>query len=186
MPDSLNRSIELTGRTRADEARRRFETHCLAFRPDMLRLVFWLCRDRALAEDVVQESLLRAWKAIDSLADPAAARSWLLTITRRELARVFERRRLPTVDIDSAIESGDGALVVTESPELEDMRRAILRLDVSYREPLVMQVLLGLTAEEIAGQLDMGVPAVLTRLFRARQLLRKQLTGVSEDEDDRE
>jgi DNA-directed RNA polymerase specialized sigma24 family protein len=48
-----------------------------------------------------------------------------------------------------------------------------------------MQVLLGLTAEEIAGQLDMGVPAVLTRLFRARQLLRKQLTGVSDDEDDR-
>lgn len=179
MSDSLNRSGDLAEPASSD-ARRRFELLCLPFEADLLRFAFWLCRDRALAEDVIQETLLRAWKSIDSLQDPRATRSWLLTIARRELARVFERKRLPTIDINSALESGDGALVVHPSHELEEMRRAILRLDAVYREPLVMQVLLGLTTQEIAAQLDISVPAVLTRLFRARHLLRRRLDGTDE------
>lgn len=186
MSDSFNRSGELVQQASGDAARRRFETLCLPFEADLRRFAFWLCRDRALAEDVIQETLLRAWKSIGSLEDPSAARSWLLTIARRELARVFERKRLPTIDVDTALESGDGALVVNESHEVEDMRRAILGLDVTYREPLVMQVLLGFTTQEIAGQLDLSVPAVLTRLFRARHLLRKQLSGAAENQDARE
>ncbi len=65
----------------------------MPFRADVFRFVYWLCRDRALAEDVVQETLLRAWRSLDSLGDDQAARPWLLTIARRELARVFERKR---------------------------------------------------------------------------------------------
>lgn len=149
----------------------------MPFRADVFRFVYWLCRDRALAEDVVQETLLRAWRSLDSLGDEKAARPWLLTIARRELARVFERKRLPIVDIDAANEAEPDAMAVDDRHEVEEMRRAILKLDVVHREPLVLQVLLGYTTEEIARHLDISVAAVLTRLFRARQVLRQQLVG---------
>ena len=149
----------------------------MPFRADVFRFVYWLCRDRALAEDVVQETLLRAWRSLDSLGDEKAARPWLLTIARRELARVFERKRLPMVDIDVANESEPEALTVNDRHEIEEMRRAILKLDVIHREPLVLQVLLGYSTEEIARHLEISVAAVLTRLFRARQVLRQQLMG---------
>lgn len=157
--------------------RARFDALCTPYRADVFRFVYWLCRDRSLAEDVVQETLLRAWRSLDSLSDEQAAKPWLLTIARRELARVFERKRFPTVDLDAANDAQHEALAVTDGHEVDEMRRAILRLDVIHREPLVLQVLLGYSTEEIANHLEISVPAVLTRLFRARQVLRQQLTG---------
>ena len=152
----------------------------MPFRADVFRFVFWLCRDRSLAEDVVQETLLRAWRSLDSLSDENAARPWLLTIARRELARVFERKRLPTVDIDSAAEAQHEALAISDQHDVEEMRAAIMQLDLIHREPLVLQVLLGYSTEEIAKHLDISVAAVLTRLFRARQVLRQKMIGNSE------
>jgi RNA polymerase sigma-70 factor (ECF subfamily) len=160
--------------------RARFDALCMPFRADVFRFVYWLCRDRTLAEDVVQETLLRAWRSLDALSDDKAAKPWLLTIARRELARVFERKRFPTVDIDAANEAQHEALAVNDGHEVDEMRRAILRLDVIHREPLVLQVLMGYSTEEIAKHLDISVPAVLTRLFRARQVLRQQLVGGKE------
>src|SRR5918993_887109 len=92
------------------DLRRQFDELCGPFRMDLYRFLFWLCHDRALAEDVMQETLLRAWRSFDSLADRKAAKPWLLTIARRELARVFERKRFPTVDIDAANEAQHEAL----------------------------------------------------------------------------
>src|ERR1700736_5258839 len=71
-----------------------------SFRPDLMRFAFWLARDRAVAEDVVQETMLRAWRARTELRNSASLRPWLLTIVRRENARLHERKRLPTVDLD--------------------------------------------------------------------------------------
>lgn len=161
--------------------RLRFEALCLPFRTDLLRFVYWLCRDRTLAEDVVQESLLRAWRSFDSLSDEQAARSWLLTIARRELARTFERRRLETVDIDTLTEPVAEAVAVNDPHEVLEMRRAILQLEEIYREPLMLQVLFGYSTNEIAQQLQLSVPAVLTRLFRARETLRKRMARDSTD-----
>ncbi len=155
----------------------RFEQLCAPYRGDLLRFLIWLCRDRALAEDVMQETLLRAWRSFDSLADTTAVRAWLLTIARRELARVFERKRLPMIDLDSAMTAHDAALETRESQDIEDMRRAIAQLEPTYREPLVMQVLLGMPTDEIAQQLEISVAAVLTRLYRAREMLRQKMVG---------
>ena len=65
-----------------------------SMRPDLLRFALWLTRDRSTAEDIVQEALLRAWRSRDALKDPSCARAWLLTIVRREHARLYERIRL--------------------------------------------------------------------------------------------
>jgi RNA polymerase sigma-70 factor (ECF subfamily) len=52
----------------------RFEMLARAQTPGLYRYAYWLCRDRALAEDLVQETLLRAWRSLDSLREEAAAR----------------------------------------------------------------------------------------------------------------
>lgn len=157
-----------------------------SFRPDLLRFAFWLARDRTIAEDVVQETMLRAWRARAELRDSNAIRPWLLTIVRRENARLHERKRLPTVDLDDLIASQDIALALHDTdPEIADLRRAILALPDEYREPIVLQVLGGFSTGEIAKELGLTVPAVLTRLFRARNKLRDTygVGGVTEAEE---
>src|SRR6185436_18223847 len=151
-------------------------------RPDLMRFAWWLARDRSVAEDVVQETLIRAWKSRDELKDPAAARPWLFTIARREHARLFERKRLPTVDVEEVEALGDPALASDGDAGLIDLRGAIMKLPDEYREPLVMQVLGGFSTAEIAEQLQLTQPTVLTRLFRARNKLRV-IYGLAAAED---
>lgn len=158
--------------TSGNEKRARFQALCQSLRPDLLRFAFWLSRDRSLAEDVVQETMLRAWKARDSLEDEQAAKPWLLTIVRREYARTFERKRFVTVDVDELIAREEPALAASNDSRVEDLRRALFRLPDEYREPLVLQVLMGYSTAEIAASLQLSNAAVLTRLFRARKQLR--------------
>jgi RNA polymerase sigma-70 factor, ECF subfamily len=141
-------------------------------RPELLRFAWWLARDRAVAEDVVQEALLRAWRSRHALKDPAAVRGWLLTIVRREHARLYERKRLEITDLDAVIAAEDSQLAL-ENDELVGLRLAMLQLPDEYRVPLVMQVLGGFTTDEIARELALSTAAVLTRLFRARNRLRR-------------
>lgn len=154
----------------------RFEALVNAFHTDLFRYATWLCRDRELAADLVQDTLLRAWKALDSLRDEAAAKGWLIVILRRELARHYERARPPGIELEKV-------LLVDRGPGLEDdaelavVRRHISALEDEYREPLVMQVLLGFSVEEIAGVMDLKQATVLTRLFRARKKLSAALNG---------
>ena len=145
------------------------------FHKDMYRYAAWLSRDRTVAEDVVQESLLRAWKSLDALRDDAAAKHWLLTIVRRENARYFERRRLDTVDVDDLTPSQEALLADQPDHELDDVREAIFRLGDDYREPLVLQVLMGYSTNEIGELMGLKQGAVLTRLHRARLKLTDEL-----------
>jgi len=152
-------------------------------RPDLLRFAHWLARDRAIAEDIVQEALLRAWRSRDALKDHTAARSWLLTIVRREHARLYERKRLELVTLDDGIEPEGMPSPPGPDSELESLHRAILKLPLEYREPLIMQVLGGFSTTEIAQELSLSSTAVLTRLFRARNKLRT-LYGLTPAPDD--
>jgi RNA polymerase sigma-70 factor (ECF subfamily) len=162
--------------------RRRFDELVSVFHQDMYRYAAWLCRDRTIAEDVVQEALLRAWKSLDSLREDAAAKHWLLTIVRRENARYFERKRLETVDVDNLTPSQQALLAEQPDDQLDEMREAIYRLDDDYREPLVLQVLMGYSTNEIAELMGLKQGAVLTRLHRARHKLMDEI----QDEDARE
>ncbi|MDA1063842.1 MAG: sigma-70 family RNA polymerase sigma factor [Proteobacteria bacterium] len=151
------------------------------FHQDIYRYAAWLSRDKAIAEDVVQEALLRAWKSLDALREDVATKPWLLTIVRRENARYFQRKRLETVDIDNLTASQSALLSEQPDDDLGDMREAIYALDDDYREPLVLQVLMGYSTSEIAEQMGIQQGAVLTRLHRARAKLREEMqTGAAE------
>jgi RNA polymerase sigma-70 factor (ECF subfamily) len=95
-----------------------------------------------------------------------------LTIIRREYARSFERKRLATVDLDELIAREEPMLAAAQDQELAELRAALFKLPEEYREPLVLQVLMGYTTAEIAAELKLSNAAVLTRLFRGRKQLR--------------
>jgi len=95
-----------------------------------------------------------------------------LTIIRREYARTFERKRFVTVDVDELIAKEEPLLATSQEQELGELRAALFKLPDEYREPLVLQVLMGYSTAEIARELNLSGAAVLTRLFRARKQLR--------------
>ncbi|CAM2795658.1 sigma-70 family RNA polymerase sigma factor [Vibrio rarus] len=155
------------------DKQRKYEALVRAYHRDLFRYAYWLCKDRSIAEDLVQETCLRAWKALDSLQDDKAAKSWLITILRRENARRFERKQLELVDIDEP--GNEGYANDDGFHQSEWLQAQIMRLDIDYREPLFLQVVAGFSGEEISQILDLNKNTVMTRLFRARNQLKEQL-----------
>ena len=80
----------------------RYEALVRALHGDLYRYAYWLTHEKQVAEDLVQETFLRAWRALDSLKDEKAAKSWLITILRRENARRFERKRFDMSEYEEA------------------------------------------------------------------------------------
>jgi len=141
---------------------------------DLFRYAFWLAGDKHTAEDLVQETFLRAWRSRSQLKDGAAVKGWLLTILRRENARRFERIRPRESDVPVE-QIGATRRDYDTSTEAFVLRCAIEALPEEYREPLLMQVLFGYSQQEIAEQLGLSSAGVGTRLFRARQKLRSTM-----------
>ncbi|WP_035478238.1 MULTISPECIES: sigma-70 family RNA polymerase sigma factor [Aliagarivorans] len=155
-----------------DTKQLRYEALVQAFSRDLYRYAYWLCKDKQVAEDVVQETFLRAWRSLDSLKDDKAAKSWLITILRRENARRFERKQFDLVDIEDHSVADQDALSSEQEIENEWLRRQIDKLSPEYREPLLLQVIGGFSGEEIAELLELNKNTVMTRLFRARNQLK--------------
>ncbi|MDT8437433.1 MAG: sigma-70 family RNA polymerase sigma factor [Wenzhouxiangellaceae bacterium] len=153
----------------------RFDRVVSIYSQDLQRFALWLTRDPEAAQDVVQETLLRAWRSLDKLKDTSAAKAWLITTLRRENARRFERKRFQTVDVDDCVIADDLNHMPDDSAEMRELRNAILALPDAYREPLVLQVQLGHSVKEIARIMGISRSAVMTRLFRARQKVKDLL-----------
>jgi RNA polymerase sigma-70 factor (ECF subfamily) len=178
---AINVAQGLTDTPLGEGSRRQsiFNTLVRAHSSYLYRYAYWRCQNRDLAEDLVQETFLRAWKNLDKLQDPEAAKAWLTTILRREYARLFERARLH-VDPEALPDAQPALRDQDTSPEAFALREALSRLPETYREPLLLQVLGGFSTEEIAAQLGISKSAVMTRLFRAKEKMRHAL--VREDE----
>lgn len=157
------------------DRQKRFELLVKAYSGDLYRFAFWLCSNHSIADDLVQETFLRAWKALDSLMDEKKAKSWLITILRRENARRFERKSLDLIDIADVAVEDNNSLSPEQSLEQWQLHRAIVQLEVEYREPLLLQTIGGFQTSEIANILDLNLNTVNTRLFRARDQLKNQL-----------
>jgi len=145
-------------------------------RPAMLRVAFSWCHDRALAEDLVQDSLVKALAQSDSLRDPSRLKAWLFVI----LGNCFRdhlRRLRPHEDIDAIDdETLAGGLRPDEAHEqaaiVAKVRAAIASLPLGQRQVVTLVDLEGFAYAEVAGILDVPVGTVMSRLSRARQALR--------------
>lgn len=162
--------LEMTMSARHAARQRRFETLLLPVLPALRRHANYLCHHRGSPDDLVQETLLRAWRALDSLREDAAAHSWFMTILRNEFMRQWTKLRR-TVNIE-ALEVADIRTIHGDAyAELRDIYRALGKLAPKYAQPLVMQTR-GCNTREIARSLGLTQRTVLTRLFRARNKLR--------------
>lgn len=153
----------------------RYEALVGAYHKDMYRYAYWLTQNSAIAEDVVQETFLRAWKSLDSLQDEKAAKSWLITILRRENARRFERKQFEMAEYEEQHIIDNKSTSTEQNIENYWLRKQIAALEPEYREPLLMQVIQGFSGEEIADLLGLNKNTVMTRLFRARNQLKEAL-----------
>jgi len=143
---------------------------------DLQRYAYWLAGEKQTAEDLVQETLLRAWKSLHKLQNPKAAKGWLLTIVRRENARRFERYQPRASNIAPDDLTGNERGYDT-STEAFVLRRALQALPQAYSHPLIKQIIEGYSQKELAAELGISPAGVGTRLFRARQKLRKILAA---------
>lgn len=101
------------------EKQKRYEALTKERYQDIYRLAYWLCKDQHIAEDLAQETFLKAWRFFDNLNDPNAEKSWLITILRRENARRFDRKQYDFVDIDEcAIQTKPTPAVTTTWPKI--------------------------------------------------------------------
>ncbi len=159
---------------------RTFEALVNAYSSDMYRYAYWLCHNKALAEDLVQETFVRAWQALDSLDDHKAAKAWLFTIVRRENARYFEQKHTN----DLSLEDIEINMIVGDSDDFASTEHFVLRnalkvLPKEYLEPLLLQTIGGYSCDEIATIIESNPGAVMTRLSRARQKMRELMTNNS-------
>lgn len=153
----------------------RYKALVQAYNRDIYRYAYWLVKDKHVAEDIVQETFLRAWRSLEQLKDDKAAKAWLITILRRENARRFERKQFDLVDIDDHSVADTHSHSSEQEIENEWLRRQIDKLAPEYKEPLLLQIIGGFNGDEIAQMLELNKNTVMTRLFRARNQLKEAL-----------
>ena len=169
---SLGQGMETLSTSESNHSR--FDQLVAGYAKDLFRYAYWLTKDRSVSDDLVQDTLLRAWKSIDKLQNPKAVKGWLITILRRENARRFERYQphmseMPVEEINAKKQEYD------TSTEAFVLRQALNQLPAEYSEPLILQVLHGFSQQDIADKLGITGAGAGTRLFRARRKLREIL-----------
>jgi RNA polymerase sigma-70 factor (ECF subfamily) len=145
--------------------------------PAAWNLARWLVRDAHDAEDVLQETCLRAFRALEDYRG-GEAKSWLLAIVRNLCHDCIRRHRsgkaisvepeqLETIESESMPPLEQ----LEKSSDAQHLRRAIERLPVDYRETLIMREFEGLSYKEIAQVAGVPMGTVMSRLARAREKL---------------
>ena len=165
------------------EKARRFRDAALPHLDDAYSLARYLLRDPVDAEDAVQECFLRAFKHFDSYRGPAM-KPWLFAILRNVCRAEFARRaNSPTSAIDEMPDSAEQTPLwheAQETPETQMLqrrdataiRRLVTALAEPFRETFVLREIHNLSYREIADIVEAPVGTVMSRLARARALLR--------------
>ncbi len=162
-----------------------FEREALVHLDSLYRMALRLTRNAAEADDLVQETMLKAYRAWDQFEKGTNAKGWLLTILRHAFINEYRRRsRHPeTVDLDAIEPFSVFAELQDDDPQGtffdrivdDEVLRAIDGLPEQFRETVVLSDVEGLSYEEIARVLSVPVGTVKSRLFRARHLLQQKL-----------
>ncbi len=148
--------------------------------PGLLRYARTIVRDDRVAEDLVQETLLRALQRTDSFRGEASLATWLHRILHNLAVDLFRRdREDATEDVEREVEERwrddsytvDAAIVVERAETREELEDALVRLPVIYRTAVVLHDAEGMTVAEIADVQAVGLPAAKARLRRGRMML---------------
>jgi RNA polymerase sigma-70 factor, ECF subfamily len=173
----------------ADFTRRRFEQVCMPHLDAAYNLARWLTRNDHDAQDVVQDAYLRAFRFFDGFRG-SEGRAWLLTIVRHTCYSWLEKNRPAEVttsfDADPAAddradfdlgmlaaEGGNPEAIALQNAHRRILNQAIAALPLGFREVLILRELEDLSYKEIARVVDVPVGTVMSRLARARKLLRQ-------------
>ncbi len=162
----------------------RFDALVLPHLDAAYNLARWLTRDADDARDVVQDACVRAMRYVGSLRD-AQARAWFLTIVRHAFYDWLADNRPTDVDydnaaIDAAVDPRPGpAQCAQVASDLRLAAAAVARLPLQFREVLILRELEDLSYKEIAVVVDAPVGTVMSRLARARTLLRDAATATT-------
>ncbi len=189
-------SVSVSEAVIGDRSKEAFQRLVVGELPGLYSLARRLVRDGS--EDLVQDSLLQAYRAFGTLKEDAAAGRWLKTI----MVNTFRdqlRKRARTVDEQPSGDLSDFSLyrtLVDEDPfpysdtlhddflrsfDPTDMREVLLRLPDIYRVVLVLRYVDGFATKEIARLLDAPLGTVLARLHRGRHLFEKEMWAYAKE-----
>jgi len=162
----------------ADRGREEFDRCALVHLPELARMACRLCRDRAVADDLVQETFLQAWKSFDRFTPGTNCRAWLYRILLFSYARVRRglRRQPVLVEIEGDVETG--WFVDPPTPDIltvESVKAAFEKVPEPFRTALLLVDVEQLTYREAADALDVPIGTVMSRLNRGRRMLRLEL-----------
>ncbi len=155
-----------------------FETEVMPHIERLFRHAMWLARDRAEAEDLVQETLVQALQSFHRFTAGTNCRAWLVAILQH--VRANRQRKQGRVVIDSALEERVANVVpfvppVPERVTDEDMLLAMQQIPAHHRQVILLCDVEDMTYKEIAAALDIPIGTVMSRLHRGRELLRTEL-----------
>ena len=156
----------------------------------IFRLALHITQNREDAEDVLQESFLKAYEHLDQFQGQSKFYTWIVRIAvNQALMKLRKRKSDRSVSLDETIDTGEDNLsreiaAWDENPEQKYSRDELQRILTSaidglapiYRAVFVLRDIDGLSTEEAAEALELSVPAVKSRLLRARLQLREKLT----------
>lgn len=154
-------------------------------REALLRFVLSRVRDRAAAEDIVHDVLLRALRSQNALRERGKLTQWLFSITRNAIVDHFRAQR-PTEELPAEIEMKEGEGAGTATRELAQCLHGFIdRLSPKLREALLLSEIEGLTQQETAERLGISLSGAKSRVQRARATLEETLRSCCRFELDR-
>jgi RNA polymerase sigma-70 factor (ECF subfamily) len=159
--------------------------HCLrrqakALRPDLYRLAWSWCHDAALADDLVQDALVRGLERADQLRDPGQLRVWLCRILcNLHKDHLRARRDLVCAEEVGLLAEDDPERSAGEEQLVRRVRGAISSLRDDQRKVLTLVDLMGFSYAEVANILEVPVGTVMSRLHRAREQLKRLLDSAA-------
>jgi len=169
----------------ADDRRSSYEREALVHLDTLYRVALRLTGNAADAEDLVQETMLRAYRSWDTFTLGTNAKGWLLTILRNLFINEYRRKRRhpETVDLDTIepfavfdeIQEDDPQGAFFDRIVDDEVLRAVDQLPEAFREAVMLSDMEGLSYEEIAKVLDVPVGTVKSRLYRGRRMLQSKL-----------
>jgi len=147
------------------------------------RVAIFIVRDNALAEDVVQDTMIRVWQNYGSFRGDSPIRGWILRIAHNtavsKLRKIKDESWDPAMLPDS-VGRADVERTVEGREDLVTLGKAMENLDELSRSIVVLREVEGLSYEEIAEALEITLPTVKTRLLRARRTLQGSLREVAQ------